>query len=395
MKLVNLFEKKQEPLSEETIKKMVLDAEYYRTGSNGYPEDKIRALDLYEKAAKYGNTYSQLIAGYSYDFGDGVAKNSKLAIKYYRDASESGNCDATLNLANIYSSDRHGLKDKNMAIRYYKLAIEQGSVVALSNLAGIYMQQCLDGERSKEEAVAMAKPLLEKAESSGYINADYWLNYGVLNADIGKNDIAAVSFVKAVDADNGNQNAQFMLAKHRFFGRGTDMDLEDARSRFQWLADTYNDKDAINFLSWYTQFDKFRDTIDAVAEYMKADRFGDGYHLFFNKINGSSLVLFFSATICSKINNLQVQVREDWIKYSDSVSKLKQVFDKVESDPSDEGECFSYEKDSFSNFYQEFLFDSKIDAYIKNTIKEKFEHINPYTEFTINPNNECFIEVRK
>ena len=52
---------------------------YYSDGTDGYPQDNVKALELWHRAAELGNAYAYASIGYAYDNGDGVEVDKKKA----------------------------------------------------------------------------------------------------------------------------------------------------------------------------------------------------------------------------------------------------------------------------------------------------------------------------
>src|SRR5690348_6176153 len=72
-------------------------------GRDAYQKgDYATALRLLRPLADAGNSDAQVFIGLSYEFGDGVAKNTAEAVKWYRQAAEKGNSDAAYNLGTLY-----------------------------------------------------------------------------------------------------------------------------------------------------------------------------------------------------------------------------------------------------------------------------------------------------
>ena len=320
-----MFWKKR--LSNEEIKAVVAEADDYRIGRNGKPKDIGMAAKKYEMAAENGNAYAALLVGYMYDFGDGVRNNPEKALKYYSVAAEQNDSNALLNLGNMFYAGRGVEVDVSKAMVYYEKAALLGSGVAASNLGEAYTLSD-NPKRSTTEA----ERWINKAEERGYANVQTIVNLGCLFADEGDDKKAVELFCKAVDIDSSNQNAQFMLAKHRFLGRGTPVDMEDAAIRFNWLVDSFDDKDAKNFLAWKAAFDDFKVCVSALKNYVVNDLFGGYEGLSIHELNdtlNNKVILIHAGFELSRSEdrNIGDKAKKTWETYKSAVSWLKEVLE--------------------------------------------------------------------
>ncbi len=228
--MFNFLKKKTEQRSHspEEIRKKVADADCLYFGKNGYTIDKQKAFSNYEIAAKNGDVYSQLMVGYMYDYGDGVLANVSKAIEWYTKASESGNENATLNLANIYLLGRNTSVDKQKGISLIQKAAKQGSAIAASSLGREYtIGDVLP--KSIEDAAYW----ISVAETKGYINCQTVTNLGLMYDSEKMYEKAFECFSKAVDVDPNDTNAQYLYAQYKFYGKGTQVDIKDAKMRLE------------------------------------------------------------------------------------------------------------------------------------------------------------------
>jgi len=95
---------------------------YYRDGSNGYPQDYTKALELYLRAAESGHASSYTCIGYLYEFGKGVEIDKKKAKHYWELAAIGGDMNARHNLGN--NEIRAGSYDR--ALKHYMIAARGG-----------------------------------------------------------------------------------------------------------------------------------------------------------------------------------------------------------------------------------------------------------------------------
>ena len=96
----------------------------------GTIKDPIKALEIYQKAIKMGNTNAMYNSAIIYEKRDGVQKNLNKAIELYEMAASFGHYRAMNNLAIIYKTgdESFGVKKNfSRAIQLYEQAIQLGS----------------------------------------------------------------------------------------------------------------------------------------------------------------------------------------------------------------------------------------------------------------------------
>jgi TPR repeat protein len=77
-------------------------AALYNDGSGGMTTDKVRACQLFEKAADQGHLRAMHNAGYCYQVGIGGKKDENKAIDYYTKAAEAGSTRSQRNLGLLF-----------------------------------------------------------------------------------------------------------------------------------------------------------------------------------------------------------------------------------------------------------------------------------------------------
>jgi len=114
---------------------------YYRDGTNGYPQDYTKALELFHRADGYTIAYASV--GYAYDNGDGVEVDKEKAIYYYELAAMRGVAGARHNLG------LHEQKASNMdrALKHFMIAVRGGYSDSLEHIKILYS----NGLASKED----------------------------------------------------------------------------------------------------------------------------------------------------------------------------------------------------------------------------------------------------
>jgi len=81
----------------------------YSRGQGGLPQDKAKAVLLYQKAAYNGSLAGEVEYGIALFNGDGIEKNERLAARQFMHAAGRGNAIAQNRLARLYVVGRGGL----------------------------------------------------------------------------------------------------------------------------------------------------------------------------------------------------------------------------------------------------------------------------------------------
>ena len=107
---------------------------YYANGSNGFPRDMDKALELWYKAGERGHAASYCNIGTSYDKGVGVTVDKKKAIRYYELSAMSGDVKARHNLGVIEVE----AGNMNRALKHYMIAVKDGDDDSLKQIQLLY-----------------------------------------------------------------------------------------------------------------------------------------------------------------------------------------------------------------------------------------------------------------
>ena len=105
---------------------------------DGVPEDKVKAVKLYQKAAEQGNAGAQNMLGDCYYDGDGVLEDKVEAVRWLRKAAEQDDANAQHFLGLCYMRGEGVSHDKAEAVRWYRKAAEQGLARAQNHLGACY-----------------------------------------------------------------------------------------------------------------------------------------------------------------------------------------------------------------------------------------------------------------
>jgi len=115
----------------------------YFTGSCGYPQNHMKALELWHRAAELGYAKAHCSIGNAYYNGEGVEVDKEKATYYYELAAMKGSVFARSNLGII--EHRSGNMDR--ALRHYMIAVRSGYSKSLEEIQDLYS----DGHATKED----------------------------------------------------------------------------------------------------------------------------------------------------------------------------------------------------------------------------------------------------
>lgn len=125
---------------------------------DGVEKDYSKALMLYEKSVKLGNSYAMVGMADMIVWAKGTDRDIPKAIEWYEKAIAMGNTEAMDNMATIYKSGKLVDVDIDKALDLYEHAVSLGNYDSLYNLALMHLDgDGVDKERKK------AIELLEKA----------------------------------------------------------------------------------------------------------------------------------------------------------------------------------------------------------------------------------------
>jgi len=107
---------------------------YYRDGTNGYPQDYPKALELWHRAAELGHAVSYRDIAYLYGNGLGVEKDKKKAVHYIELAAMKGYAASRHNLG--FMEENAGNIDR--ALKHFMIAIRDGYADSLNGIKQMY-----------------------------------------------------------------------------------------------------------------------------------------------------------------------------------------------------------------------------------------------------------------
>lgn len=106
------------------------------------------AIELFEKAAKQGDTNAYYNLGLCYANGRGVRQNYLIAVRWWTKAGEKGNVYAQINLGVSYENGYGVQQDYVKAAEWYIKAAEQGNEIAKKYIFELYSE--VQSKRSRK-----------------------------------------------------------------------------------------------------------------------------------------------------------------------------------------------------------------------------------------------------
>jgi len=105
---------------------------HYSEGKFGYPQSYTKALELWHRAAKLGNSPAHYNIGICYYLGNGVIQDRKKAKYHYEKSAIGGHVDARFNLGSLELN-------ASRRIKHYLIAAGFGSDMAVEEIKRLYM----------------------------------------------------------------------------------------------------------------------------------------------------------------------------------------------------------------------------------------------------------------
>jgi len=166
----------------------------------GVPQDDVKALLFFQKAAKNGSAIAQNILGDMYSEGRGVSKNLKAAFNWYMKSGTAGNSDGQNSLGVAYAYGYGVGQDIPRAAMWYQRAADQGNTWAQNNLGAML--------------------LLGKGIPADYTKAFYLISHS---------------------SEQGNSQAWLLMGTIYESGAGQDRNITKARHWYQRAVDQASD----------------------------------------------------------------------------------------------------------------------------------------------------------
>lgn len=212
----------------------------YQTG-HGVSKDTLRAIGLYNRSIKEGNTalfeqqktladngslFSQVYTGYCYQNGIGATKDKNKAAEYFVKAADKGSVDAQRELGMLYLNAG---KDEE-AVKWFKKGSDNGSLPCTF----WYGKMLYDGKGIAKDRQGGFVYLLQAAEA-GFAQGQFEVAKAYLNGEGVTKSAEQGTMWLTKAANNDVSNAQYMLATLFVSGEGVGVDYDQAVA---WFAVT-------------------------------------------------------------------------------------------------------------------------------------------------------------
>ena len=132
------------------------------------PESAAKAIASLTQLANSGYVRASYQLGWTYQEGEGTARDEAEALKWFIKASEQGHLAAKVMAGDYYFEGKGGPKDIAAALHWYELAADRGHSLAQVRLAHMYASGTgvkKDGKRALDLLVAAAEKGLSIAQS--------------------------------------------------------------------------------------------------------------------------------------------------------------------------------------------------------------------------------------
>jgi TPR repeat protein len=213
----------------------------------GMPRDEVKAAQLYQQAAEFGDPVGKMRFGAALVYGRGVAVNTEQGIGLIRNAVEAGNSGAMVLLADLQARGLLGPQNRAGAVSLLEEAAAKGQLVALVKLGAIYQAGNLVNADP-----AKAAAYYKRAIASGRADAMVALGRALAEGKLkGQGSPAeGVALLKQA-LEQGNENAVIALSDCYFNGRGVRRNSKQAMELLKAASDAGNLKAGLRLVSLY------------------------------------------------------------------------------------------------------------------------------------------------
>ena len=118
-------------------------ASFYSSGERGLPQNHVKALKLWQQAAKLGHTNAYYNIGMAYVKGNGVIENGKEAIHYLELAAVGGDAVARCFLG-VYEEEAGNM---DRALKHFRISVAGGVHGSLGKVQELYVA----GQATKDD----------------------------------------------------------------------------------------------------------------------------------------------------------------------------------------------------------------------------------------------------
>lgn len=226
------------------------------------PQESTSPHALLERA-QHGDGYSMYRYAVALENGADIEKDESEALFWYRKSSNAGCADGQNELGSIYQWGALGV-DPNMeeAKRLYKEAAQQGHAGAQNNLG------CVCEPEQPQEAFRWYKMSAQNGLALGMSNYGRCLLYGIGCEK--RYEEAYKWLMKAAEADENCDSAQYMLGVMCFNGDGVEKDLALSAQWYKKAAERGHDSAQYELALCYLYGDGVPEDYDEAIYWLKA-----------------------------------------------------------------------------------------------------------------------------
>ena len=182
-------------------------AKNYAFGEGGFAVDYVKGFDFATKAANAGDKLGQLILGYCYLYGRGVAKKYATALKWF-ERCEDKYPEASNNMGVIYYKGGHDVvQNLTKAVDYYRKAADQGCAFGQHNLAYMYYNGT-----GVNKSFVEARKFYKMSADQNYANAQFMLGKMMMKGEGGDRNRLGITLIEKASV-GGIANATVYLSK--------------------------------------------------------------------------------------------------------------------------------------------------------------------------------------
>ena len=253
----------------------------YLEGGDHVKQDNLTALKYFKLASEKGNPIGQSGMGMIYFYGSGVEKDFVKALKFFQLSADQGYVEGyfMLGIMNFYG---YGVrKDFKNAVKYFNLAAQFGHVLGYYNLAQMHATGT-GVLRSCPTATELYKNVAERGISSNLFSEAYHaykegdvdkslikymllaeLGYEVAQSNVAYilDQLASKLFDKSDSlkralvnwnraAAQGYHVARLKLGDYYYYGKGTDIDYQQAASHYKYAYEASQNPQAMFNLAY-------------------------------------------------------------------------------------------------------------------------------------------------
>lgn len=212
----------------------------YNYGTDGYPQDVIRAKEYYERCIEVGELYySSALCELGLELCDSQNSffDSKRGVNLLSEASEFGDDAATNYLGYLYEIGLYVKPDTNKAIKYYKTAIENDYSPSQYRLGRLLIDGLFGAPKDEKTAI----DLFERAVQQGNLNAMEDLGICAYQGKGMPVDMERARMLFEKCAKEGLLQSQYDFALMNYQGKGGPQNYKAAEYWYKKVIESENE----------------------------------------------------------------------------------------------------------------------------------------------------------